>query len=144
MPLLVFWPPGCSLACDHGCMMQGSTSHDLLLAPKLDDRHVLGWVDFICSFDITPIALADKLLVHLVLPRCELGSIELFCRKSASHLSVHVELPLLLFDTNCAGCCYNDQPVLREHEIRHNTRDDDGLGSSYRAQDMNGHDKDNQ
>ena len=56
------------------------------------------WVGliFVCSFDIAPIALADKVLVHLVLPRCEVGSFELFCRNIASHLGVHVELLLLL------------------------------------------------
>ena len=51
---------------------------------------------FVCSFDITPIALANKVLVHLVFPRCEVGSRELFYRKSACHLSVYVELLLLL------------------------------------------------
>ena len=51
------------------------------------------WVGliFVCSFDITLIALADKVLVHLVLPRYEVGSVELFCKKSASDLSIHVE-----------------------------------------------------
>ena len=54
------------------------------------------WVGltFVCSFDGTPIALPDKVLVPLVIPRCEVISVEFFCRKSASHLSVHVELLL--------------------------------------------------
>ena len=93
------------------------------------------WVGliFICSFDITPIALVDKVLVHLILPRCEVGSIKLFSRKSGSHLStVHVELLMLLM-SNCASYCYNNWPVLCEREIRHNTHESDGLGSSYEA-----------
>ena len=93
------------------------------------------WVGltFVCSFDGTPIALPDKVLVPLVIPRCEVISVEFFCRKSASHLSVHVELLLLLCDTNGAGCCYNDQPVLRECRLRHNPRKGDGLTSSYQS-----------
>ena len=75
----------------------------------------------------------DKVLVHLVLPRCIVVSVEFLGRKSASHLSIHVELLLLLCDTNYAGYCYNDQPVLRERGLRHNTREGDGLGSSYQA-----------
>ena len=54
---------------------------------------------FLCSFDVTPIALADNVLVHLLLPRCKVVSIEFLCRKSASHMSVHVGLLLLLCDT---------------------------------------------
>ena len=71
--------------------------------------------------------------MHLVLPRCEVGSVDVFCRKSASHMSIHVKLLLLLFDTNYVGSRYNDWSVLRQHEIRHNTREGDGLGSSYQA-----------
>ena len=51
----------------------------------------LGWVGliFLSSFDVTPIAMADKLLVHLVFPRCKVPSVEFPGRKSTSHLSVH-------------------------------------------------------
>ena len=53
----------------------------------------LCWVGliFVCSFDITPIALTDKVLVHIVFPRCEIVSIEFLGGKSASHLSIHVK-----------------------------------------------------
>ena len=71
--------------------------------------------------------------MHLVLPKCEVISVELLCRKSGSHLSVHVELLLLHCNINYIGCCYNDRPVLREHGLKHNTREGDGLGSSYQA-----------
>ena len=51
--------------------------------------------------------------MHLVLPRCEVVSIEFLGRKSASHLSIHVELLLLLYDVSCAGCDYGNRLVLR-------------------------------
>ena len=70
--------------------------------------------------------------MHLVFPRCEVVFVELFCKKSASHPSVHVELLLLLFDTNFVGCCYNDHLVLHEHKIRHNTHEGDGLGKDVK------------
>ena len=44
---------------------------------------------FVCSSDLTPIALSDKVLVHLVLPRCEVVSIQLLSRESTPHLSIH-------------------------------------------------------
>ena len=88
---------------------------------------------FLCSFDVTPIALADKVLVHLVPPRCEVVSVEFLCRRSVSHLSVHVKLLLLLCNTNCVSCCYSDKPVLHDCMLRHNTRNNDGLGSSYQV-----------
>ena len=68
------------------------------------------WVGliFVCSFNVTLIALADKVLLHLVFPRCKVVYVEFLGRKSASHLSIHVELLLLLYDTNYAYCCYND------------------------------------
>ena len=49
------------------------------------------WVGFhfLSSFDVTPIALADKLLVLLVFPRCEVVSIQLFTGKRVAHLSLH-------------------------------------------------------
>ena len=97
--------------------MQGSTTPDLLFALKLNGRHVLGVL----------------VLVHLVLPRCEVVSVEFLNRKSASHLSIHVELLLLLYDRNFAGCCYNNLPVLRERGLRHYTGGGDGVGSSYQA-----------
>ena len=60
------------------------------------------WVGliFVFYFDIILIAFVDKVLVHLVLPRCKVDFVELYYRKSASHLSVHVKLLLLLFDMN--------------------------------------------
>ena len=88
---------------------------------------------FLCSFDVTLIALADKVLVHLVLPRCKFVPFEFLYRKSTSHLSIHVELLLLLYDRNFAGCCYNNLPVLRERGLRHYTGGGDGVGSSYQA-----------
>ena len=81
----------------------------------------------------TPIALVDKVLVHLVLLRCVVVSVEFFQRKSASHLSIHFELLLLLLDANCASCCCNDQSILSKCELGHNTHESDGLGSSYEA-----------
>ena len=81
------------------------------------------WVGliFVCSFDVTPIALADKVLVQLVLLRCEVVSVEFLCRKSASHLSIHVKL-LLLYDASCVGYYYNDRRVLHELGLGHKTR----------------------
>ena len=38
------------------------------------------------SFDVAPVALPDKVLVHLVLPRCEFVLIQLLSRESAPHL----------------------------------------------------------
>ena len=61
--------------------------------------------------------------MHLVPPRCQVGFVEFLCRKSASHVSIHVELLLLvLCDASCAGCYYNDQLVLRECGLRHVTQ----------------------
>ena len=83
--------------------------------------------EYVCSFDVAPIALPDKVLVHLVLPRCEVVSVKFLGRKSASHLSVHIETTclervfFLLYDTRSAYCCYNDQLVLHERGLRHNT-----------------------
>ena len=73
------------------------------------------WVGFIFvySFEVTPIALADKVLLHLVLLRCEVVSVEFLYRKSVSYLSIHVELLLLLYDVSCAGCDYGNRLVLR-------------------------------
>ena len=61
------------------------------------------------------------ILTHLVLPRREVVSVKFLCRKNASHMSIHVELLLLLYDVSCAGCYYSDRPVLREHGLGHNT-----------------------
>ena len=44
---------------------------------------------FVHSFDVAPITLSDKVLVHLVLPRCEVVSIQLLARENAPHLSIH-------------------------------------------------------
>ena len=74
VPPLFFWSFGLSDVTEHVIMMQRSTTRDSLLAPKLDGRHVLGWVIFVRSFNITPIALDDKVLMHLVVPRCEVVS----------------------------------------------------------------------
>ena len=71
MPPLAFWPLECSRSCDHGCMMQGSITPDPCLLPSLMVGSCWVGLIFVCSFDITPIALANKVLVHLVLPRCE-------------------------------------------------------------------------
>ena len=86
---------------------------------------------FLCSFDVTPIALVDEVLVHFVLPRYEVVFVEFLYRKSASDLSIHFELFLLLYDTNCAGCYYNDRLVLRDVGL--GTPHTDGLGSRYHA-----------
>ena len=53
------------------------------------------------SFDVAPVALFDKILMHLVFQRCRVRSVELLGRKSASHLSIHgdffsVDGPVLL------------------------------------------------
>ena len=80
-----------------------------------------GWVDFPVPIDITPIALADKVLVHFVLPRCKVVSVEFLGEKSASHLSVNVNQLVWhelssssSFDMKFAHCCYSDRPVLCE------------------------------
>ena len=49
----------------------------------------LGRVVYVHSFDVAPIALSDKVLVHRVLPRCEVVSIQLLGRESTPHLSIH-------------------------------------------------------
>ena len=46
---------------------------------------------YVRSFDLAPIALSDKVLVHIVLPRCEVISIQLLARESAPHLSIHCD-----------------------------------------------------
>ena len=60
------------------------------------------------------------ILTHLVLPRREVVSVKFLCRKNASHMSIHVELLLLLLllcDASCVSCYYNDQPILRERGL---------------------------
>ena len=49
------------------------------------------WVGlrFLCFFDITLIALTDKVLVHLVFPICEVVSIQLFTGKRIVYVSIH-------------------------------------------------------
>ena len=63
---------------------------------------------FVCSFYVAPITLPDKVLVHLVLPRCEVVSIQLVVRESAPHLSIHdcidVDFPSLFFSLGHALC----------------------------------------
>ena len=76
---------------------------------------------FLCSFDVTPISLEDKVLVHLVLPRSKIVYVEFLGKKGAFHLSIHVEFLLLLCDTNSTCGCYSDRLVLRERELSHNT-----------------------
>ena len=44
---------------------------------------------FVSSLNVTLVTLSDKVLMHLVLPRCKVCSIELLGGKSASHLGVH-------------------------------------------------------
>ena len=46
-------------------------------------------VIFLCSLDIIVITLANKVLVHVVLPKYEVVSVE-FLLGSASHMSIHV------------------------------------------------------
>ena len=48
------------------------------------------WVGlrFLCFFDITLIALTDKVLVHLVFPICKIIFIEFLGGNSVSHLSI--------------------------------------------------------
>ena len=41
------------------------------------------------SFDIASVTVPKQVLVHLVRRRCIVGSVELLCRKQASHSSVH-------------------------------------------------------
>ena len=70
-------------------MMQGSTTHGLLLAPMLGGRRVLGWVAFLVLPQCNSNSLTEKVLVHLVLPRWEVFSVKFLGRKSTSHLSIH-------------------------------------------------------
>ena len=65
------------------------------------------WVglSFVSSFNVAPVTLSYKVLMHLVFPRCKVRSVKLLDRKSASHLSVHyvdffsVDEPVLLIVT---------------------------------------------
>ena len=98
-----------------------------LLPSWVVDMCLVGLV-FVCSFDITPIALAD--LVYLVLPRCEVVSIDFLGRRTLPiwvFMLLHLWFLLLLYVTNYVGCCYNDQPVLCERGLA------GGLQSSYQA-----------
>ena len=54
------------------------------------------------SFDVAPITLSDKVLVHIVLPRCEVVSIQLLARESAPHLSIHDCVDVSLKDELCS------------------------------------------
>ena len=56
---------------------------------------------FVSSLDVALVTLSDKVLMHLVLPRCEVCSIELLGGKSASHLGVHCRTSSTL-DVSCA------------------------------------------
>ena len=58
------------------------------------------------SFDVAPITLSDKLFVHLVLPSCEVVSIQLLVRESASHLSIrdYVDFFFFLFSLEYKLC----------------------------------------
>ena len=62
------------------------------------------------SFDVAPVALFDKVLMHLVFPSCEVRSVENLVRKSASHLSVRY---VDFFSVN--------EPVLMILDVHHNT-----------------------
>ena len=68
--------------------MLGSTTRDLPLAPKLGSWHVLGWVVFLVLLNITSITLANKVLLHLVFPRCKVISVTLFTGERADHLII--------------------------------------------------------
>ena len=85
------------------------------------------WVGmvFVSSFDVAPVSLSDKVLMHLVFPRYEVRSVELLSRKSASHLSVHDAFLLLLLE-----------PVLMIISVNQQTRDDEDDQSTTRSDTM--------
>ena len=72
---------------DTGCKAIQHTACGLLPFWVVD----VCWVGlrFVSSFYIALVTLSDKVLMYLVLTRRGVCSIELLCRKSASHLSVH-------------------------------------------------------
>ena len=49
------------------------------------------WVGsiFLCSFDVAPITLTNKVLVHLVLVRCKVVSVQLLGGKRVAHFSIY-------------------------------------------------------
>ena len=114
-------------------MMLWRTTTDSLLAPKLDGRHVWGWVDFRLLIQHNSNSLGRQGIGASCTPNMrtwfcrvflyqERFPSEFLCRTSSASL-----------DTNCVGCCYSDRPIVRERKIRHNTREGDGLGSSYQS-----------
>ena len=44
---------------------------------------------FVSSLDVALVTLSNKVLMHLILPRCEVHSVKLLRRKSVSPLSIH-------------------------------------------------------
>ena len=71
----------CSQACGHGHTSPSNTSLDLRLPCYIFGSHWAGLI-FLRSFNVAPITLSDKVLVHLVLPRCKVVSIQLLARES--------------------------------------------------------------
>ena len=97
-----------SQACDRGHMSPRNTLRGLWIAPMLRIQEALDRLIFVHSFDVAPITLFDKVLVHLVLPSCEVVSIQLLARESAPHLSIHdcvdVDFPFFFFSLGHALC----------------------------------------
>ena len=80
------WHLECSRACDHEHMSPSNTLRGLHPCRVFGSR--FNGLVYVRSFDVAPIALSDKVLVHLVLPRCEVVSIQLLGWESAPHLSI--------------------------------------------------------